>query len=239
MVPTEGRVPALSEGAKEERREGSASYVALDDLLGKVTRKNEEVMNTAFAISHDRLVQKVIWHLSKNRFLTSKQLREKTGASAGAISKVVNVLEGLNVIVRTKGSHGSEPLHIQDNLREPFKQHADHVQRLVRSAFHVLDENERGALCDMLKRIHDRLDAIGRQISHRPDNYIDLVQPPAKGAVEGKAPDAASGGQSEEREARKPRPGEGPHDASRIVTVIERQTRLISESYERIIYMKE
>lgn len=239
MVPTEGNVPALSESKKVEQQDGSASYAALDNLLGWVTRKNEEVMNSAFAISHDRLVQKVIWHLSKNPFLTSKQLREKTRASAGAISKVVNALEATNVITRAKGSHGSEPLHIRDDLREPFKRHADHVQRLVRSAFHVLDENERSVMRDMLQKIHDKLDAIGRQISHRPDNYIDLVQPSVKGAVGGTVPAAASDGQSEERKAGKSRPGEGPHDAGRIVTVIERQTRLISESYERITHLKE
>ncbi|CAO4139022.1 MarR family winged helix-turn-helix transcriptional regulator [Methylorubrum aminovorans] len=238
MVPTEATVPALSESGKEEQPDGSASYAALDNLLGKVSRKNQEVMNSAFAISHDRLVQKIIWHLSKNASLTSKQLREKTGASAGAISKVVNALEERNIITRTKGSHGSEPLYIRDDLREPFKRHADHVQRLVRSSFHVLDKNERRAMHDVLQRIYDRLDAISRQISCNPDNYIDLVQMPMKGTVERKASAAGSGGQSEEREASKPRASEGPHDAARIVTVIERQTRHITESYEKIIQLK-
>ena len=239
MAPTEGTVPALSGSAKEDKSDESVSYAVLDNLLGKVTRKNQEVMSAAFAISHDRLIQKIIWHLAKNGPMTSKQLLLKTGASAGAISKIINSLEERNIITRAKGSHGSEPLHIRDDLRETFRQHADHVERLVRSACHVLDEEERRALHTSLQKVYARLDAIGQQIVHRADNYIDFVQATTKRTVARKDSASGAGGQSEEQEASKSQESDCPHDPGRTVVSIEKQTRLMLESYERIVILRD
>ncbi|MGN7127379.1 MarR family winged helix-turn-helix transcriptional regulator [Methylorubrum thiocyanatum] len=231
-------LPAVSEEAEKRDAVRAASYVSLDALIGDLARRNAEVMSSAFALSSNRMHQKVLWHLSKFGPKTSKELAEKTRISKGKISDIVNELYLAGIIEKTQGKRGSEPLHIRKEIRVHFRRHADHVERLVRSAFNVLSEEERQGLHEALSRVLARLNSIGAEINSKPSIYIEsrgsvvtLPSPQDSGTNEDNA-------QSTDSDKDPAHVDERSSDDGHVLAVIERQARILVETTERITHYK-
>ncbi|WP_375274344.1 MarR family winged helix-turn-helix transcriptional regulator [Methylorubrum thiocyanatum] len=231
-------LPAVSEEAEKRDANRAASYVSLDALVGDLARRNAEVMSAAFALSTNRMHQKVLWQLSKFGPKTSKELAEQTQISKGKISEIVNELYQAGIIEKTQGKRGSEPLHIRKEIRTHFRQHADHVERLVRSAFNVLSDAERQGLHEALSRVLERLNSIGAEINSKPSVYIE-----PHGSAVAFPNQQDSGANRDNAHSTSPDYG-GAHvdargsDNGHVIAVIERQARILVETTERITHYK-
>lgn len=231
-------LPAVSEEAQKREAVRAASYISLDGLIGDLAHRNAEVMNAAFALSSNRMNQKVLWHLSKFGPKTSKELAEKTQISKGKISDIVNELYQAGIIEKTQGKRGSEPLHIRKEIRAHFRQHADHVERLVRSAYNVLSDAERQGLHDALSRVLERLNSIGAEINSKPSVFIDprssVVAIPSQQGSEANGDHA----QSTDPDHDGARVDARGSDNGHVIAVIERQARILVETTEKITHYK-
>ena len=233
-------LPATNDQAGTEEAGQKGCYKSLDALIGEISRRNKTVMRSAFALSTNNLHQMVLWKLSKSGPMTSKEIYESTNISKGMISKIIKELYEAGIITKSSGSNGSEPLDIREDLKDHFRKHADHVERLVRSAFNVLSEEERHSLHHSLSRVLERLNTIGEEIDAKPSTYIELressTNPPSTHS------DAISGG-TLQCEAQKPNQSHNTKNAQAedhasaedgVIAVLERQTRVLYEVTDRI-----
>lgn len=233
-------LPATNDDAGTEEVGQKGNYKSLDALIGEISRRNKTVMRSAFALSTNNLHQMVLWTLSKSGPKTSKEIHDATNISKGMISKIIKELYESGIVTKSSGSNGSEPLDIREDLKDHFRKHADHVERLVRSAFNVLSEEEQLSLDHSLSRVLERLNTIGEEIDAKPSTYIELRDSSTN--LPSTHSDAMGGGtvQTETQEpnqsynSKNAQAEDYTSDEDGVISIIERQARVLFEVTERI-----
>jgi DNA-binding MarR family transcriptional regulator len=237
---SENTLPALVEVSDDQEAGSWANFVELYDMLGKVFRKNHIVINNAFALTKDATAKAVLHRLSKSGPMTQKQLLQEVKTSKGNLSSVVNTLLDNHIIqeCEEKGKHGSRPLQIHGDYLEIIQNHANVVERLVKSAFHVLSGKERKVLLSSLERVLDKLNSIDHALSSREMIYLNLEAKPAAAPTEENGADKTQDTQSMQQDKIKKKSRERSAAKGEISKIIERQTRTISEVTETEIHYK-
>lgn len=235
-------LPVTKDEARTEEARQKGSYKSLDALIGEITRRNKTVMRSAFALSTNNLHQMVLWKLSKSGPKTSKEIHEATNISKGMISKIIKELHDAGIVTKSSGSNGSEPLDIRQDLKEHFRKHADHVERLVRSAFNVLSEEEQHSLHYSLSRVLERLNTIGEEINAKPSTYIELREPsknlPSTGTdtIDGGTWQCETQNRDQSNKAKYAQAEDHASTEDGVISIVERQARFLYEVTEKITF---
>lgn len=241
MTSETGRpLSTTSELTDEQNIYGENSYPELESLISRVYNKYNSVMLGAYGLSDNRIAKNVLWQLAKVGPLTSKQLSENIKASKGALSAVIKNLRASGIIRITKerGAHGSEPLEVTEEYLGVIRDHIDHVERLIQSVFNVLSEDEKAGLTTSLHKVFDKLDAIGQELATKPKYRLPLGNQSERTSLTPNASEKKQERRFDDQETADPRSGERMAEKAEAVTIIERQTRIVSEIFEKEIHHK-
>ncbi|MGU3476890.1 MarR family winged helix-turn-helix transcriptional regulator [Methylobacterium sp. D48H] len=217
LVPADDQALILGHNANK--------FVELDQLLGMLRRKNNALMEKAFALSKDKLTRSIIWRLSESGPLTAKELSALTGSSPSTISGVVTRLVSQEIVVKRNGPRGTEPISISEEYQAPIKQHVEYVKYLLGESFCVLGTQERDIFIDNIRKITKRLDELAEIVDKNPGHYFIFDDANEDETAGERSSSSKKGGESQKsgKQRRK--------NNSYNVTIVDKQTHIL----ERII----